>query len=166
MAHYNCTGASWCALTFRAKFDTLQKVFRVDCLFDIEHLRVTQRSMRHEISSHQRATNFQSLSSLYAMRHTSLGITGIIAFVALGTKAVVAQVPPSLRVGFVATGNSRDSVAASTERGVRLGAEEARRTANLFGGDVLLFAENSAGNPERAASRLLAASKVQVLVGS
>jgi ABC-type branched-subunit amino acid transport system substrate-binding protein len=121
--------------------------------------------MRHEISSRQRATMFHRSLSLYVMRHTSLSIARTIAFVALATN-VAAQVPPSLRVGFVATADSRDSVAAAIERGVRLGAEEARRTANLFGGDVLLFAENSAGNPERAASRLLAARNVQVLIGS
>lgn len=69
-----------------------------------------------------------------------------------------------LHVGLVSPGYS--AAAASIDRGVRLGALEAKQTARLFRGDVLLFEARSGGNPEAAAERLLSKSKVQILVGS
>ena len=76
-----------------------------------------------------------------------------------------AQITPTLRVGLVDGGNSV-ATAASIGRGVRLGAAEAKQTANLFGGDVLLFEAVGGSEPERAAQRLLSERKVQVLLGS
>jgi len=84
------------------------------------------------------------------------------------TLLVFAQQLPAqttaLRVGLITPAYS--AAAASIDRGVRLGALEAKHTANLFGGDVLLFEEKAAGNLERAAERLLSKGKVQVLIGS
>ena len=51
-------------------------------------------------------------------------------------------------------------------RGVQLGAAEAKQTAKLFGGDVLLFEELASGTSEAAAARLLSRRKVQVLIGA
>ena len=56
--------------------------------------------------------------------------------------------------------------AASVARGVQLGAAEAKTTATLFGGSVLLFEEPAAATAELAATRLLSRRKVQVLIGS
>jgi len=50
----------------------------------------------------------------------------------------------ALRIGLLTSVRSNPD-AASTERGVRLGADEAKQTANLFGSDVQLY-EASAGN--------------------
>ena len=98
------------------------------------------------------------------MRHTALAIFG--ASCVLPTSGLRAQAHTALRVGFVASANPSDSVATSILRGVRLGAAEARQTANLFGGDVLLFEETSAGDPLSAANKLLARRQVQILIGS
>ena len=78
---------------------------------------------------------------------------------------LVAQVAPTLRVGLV-TSNPAVIAASSIERGVRLGAAEAKQTANLFGGDVLLFEVVGDGDPMRAAQKLLSERKVEVLMGS
>jgi len=82
---------------------------------------------------------------------------------ALVTAVLSAQTAPTLRVGLVTRGNS---LAASIARGARLGAAEAKQTASLFGGDVVLFEEPAAGDPARAAEKLLANRKVQILIGS
>ena len=80
--------------------------------------------------------------------------------------AANAQTAPILRMGLITNGTSSDSIAKSIERGVRLGAAEAKQTATLFGGDVLLFEETAGRNAELAADRLLATRKIKVLVGS
>jgi ABC-type branched-subunit amino acid transport system substrate-binding protein len=85
----------------------------------------------------------------------------MFASVSLQTVKLSAQT--TLRVGLVA-GSS--AAAASIDRGVRLGALEAKQTAQLFAGDVLLFEESSRGAPEAAAQKLLSERKVQVLFGS
>ena len=89
----------------------------------------------------------------------------VIAMIAATAWSLSAQATPSLRIGLIVRGNSFSS-SASIERGARLGAAEAKQTAALFGGDVLLFAEPAGTSPERAAERLLSSSKVQVLVGT
>ena len=106
----------------------------------------------------------KKLSSLYAMRQTALAI--LCVGCSLTAKALSAQAPTALRVGLVASAGPSDSVATSIVRGVRLGAAEAKQTANLFGGEVLLFEEASTGNPLSAANKLLTRRQVQVLIGS
>jgi ABC-type branched-subunit amino acid transport system substrate-binding protein len=103
--------------------------------------------------------------SLYGIRHDFVVILAAAARIAAGTP-LVAQVAPTLRVGLVSIGNPAVSTASSIERGVRLGASEAKQTANLFGGDVLLFEAVAAGDPTRAAQKLLSERKVDVLLGS
>lgn len=82
------------------------------------------------------------------------------------TAAAKAQKAPVLRVGLITAGSSPDSAANSIERGVRLGAAEAKQTATLFGGDVLLFEQSAGRDAERVAQHLLAERKIQVLIGS
>jgi ABC-type branched-subunit amino acid transport system substrate-binding protein len=73
--------------------------------------------------------------------------------------------PDTLRIGLL-TAVGTNPQAQSIERGVRLGAAEAKQTANLFGDDVQLY-EASAGNDVvAAASRLLSQRQVQVLIGA
>lgn len=67
-----------------------------------------------------------------------------------------------LRVGML-TGSS-SGPAQSAERGVRLGVAEAKQTAQLFGGDVQLFESPLGSDPVGAATRLVSANSVQVLV--
>lgn len=99
------------------------------------------------------------------MRQTVLAIAVSLMIVTVAG-ATNAQHAPTLRVGLITTGTSPDSAANSVERGVQLGAAEAKQTATLFGGDVLLFEESAARNAERAAQHLLAERKIQVLIGS
>jgi len=68
----------------------------------------------------------------------------------------------TLRIGLL-TGSSSGS-SQSAERGVRLGAAEAKQTAQLFGGDVQLFESALGSDPVGAATRLVSANSVQVLV--
>ncbi|HJP60550.1 MAG TPA: ABC transporter substrate-binding protein [Gemmatimonadaceae bacterium] len=88
-----------------------------------------------------------------------------MAMTSLIPPLLTAQSAPSLRIGLVTRANTL-APAASGARGARLGAAEAKETAALFGGDVLLFEEAAAGSAERAAKNLLANRKVQILIGS
>src|SRR5690242_11382053 len=99
------------------------------------------------------------------MRQSLLAIIDSLLMMVSATIAG-AQSTPVLRVGFVTAGHAPDSAEISIERGVRLGAAEAKQTANLFGGDVLLYEEPSRGTPEIAARKLLAQRNVQILIGS
>lgn len=105
----------------------------------------------------------RKIFSAYGTRRTFLGVMRAVTSVALIARVLSAQAAPSLRIGLVTRGNSLTS---STERGAQLGAGEAKQTATLFGGDVFLFQEPIRHNAERAAERLLAARKVQILIGS
>ena len=100
--------------------------------------------------------------SAYATRQNFF-VMRAVACVALISRLLSAQAPPPLRIGLVTRGNS---LASSIDRGAQLGAAEAKQTATLFGGDVFLFQEPVRETAERAAERLLAARKVQVLIGS
>jgi ABC-type branched-subunit amino acid transport system substrate-binding protein len=120
---------------------------------------------RARTSSHVRAPN------VYGRRRTmiarSLVAIGFASF--FGALRADSQTPAlHLRIGLITAANGRDlPAAASVARGVRLGAAEANQTAALFGGDVELFeATGSGGGALAAANNLLAARKVQVLVGA
>lgn len=78
---------------------------------------------------------------------------------------LAAQTPITLRVGLV-TGVNPSATAASVARGVELGAAEAKQTATLFGGDVLLFEQAAGADAESAAAKLLSQRKVQVLIAT
>lgn len=100
---------------------------------------------------------------MYGTRQ-SLSVISVLLLVATATQ-LAAQTPLTLRVGLVT--QAKPSIAtASVTRGVELGAGEAKQTATLFGGDVLLFEERADANAESAAAKLLAQRKVQVLIGS
>jgi len=101
----------------------------------------------------------------YAMRRSSVTIFLAPALITSVT-ALAAQVAPTLRVGLVSSDNPLLTGAASIELGVRFGAAEAKQTANLFGGDVLLFEAIGAPDPTRAAQKLLSERKVEILLGS
>ena len=96
-------------------------------------------------------------------RRRNLFAFGVI-FASVSSQTVELGAQTTLRVGLVSAGSS--AAAASIDRGVRLGALEAKQTANLFAGDVQLFEERSRGAPEAAARKLLSERKVQVLIGS
>ena len=87
----------------------------------------------------------------------------IVLAVFFDTGKSAGQATP-LRIGLITPAYS--AAASSIDRGVRLGAFEAKQTATLFGGDVLLIEEKSVGNPDQAAERLLSRGKVQILIGS
>ena len=100
---------------------------------------------------------------MYGTRQ-NLIVISVLLLVATAPE-LAAQRPPTLRVGLV-TRVKPSIAAASVSRGVELGAAEAKQTATLFGGDVLLFEESTDANAEPAAAKLLARRKVQVLIGS
>ena len=73
----------------------------------------------------------------------------------------------SLRIGLVTADSANASpAAASVARGVRLGADEAKQTAALFGNDVELYEADGAGDAAGAAERLLSTRKIHVLIGT
>ena len=96
-------------------------------------------------------------------RRNLFAFGAIIASVSLLTVQPSAQTT-ALRVGLVSAAES--GAAASIDRGVRLGVLEANQTANLFGGNVVLFESPAGARPEAAAENLLSRRKVQVLIGS
>ena len=88
------------------------------------------------------------------------------ALIANWSATSVGQVAPKLRVGLVNALNPESPAESSIVRGARFGAAEAKQTAKLFGGDVQLFEDSDTDKPERAAQRLLAQRKVQILIAS
>lgn len=74
-------------------------------------------------------------------------------------------VAKSLRIGLLTPVGSNPE-ALSVERGVRLGAEEAKQTANLFGNDVQLYEASTGTDAAAAALRLLSGRQVQVIIGA
>jgi len=110
----------------------------------------------------------KKISSAYASRHFWLNLV-VALFFSPVVGVAVAQNQPAvanvLRIGLL-TAVGANPYSASVERGVRLGAGEARQTANLFGNDVQLY-EETAGNDALASAELLSSRrKVQVLIGS
>ena len=112
-----------------------------------------------------RSLQIEKKFSLYGIRRDLVLILLAAGRIAAGT-ALGAQVAPILRVGLVSSSNPAVITASSIERGVRLGASEAKQTANLFGGDVLLFEAIGGGDPVRAAQKLLSERKVEIVLGS
>jgi ABC-type branched-subunit amino acid transport system substrate-binding protein len=100
---------------------------------------------------------------VYGIRQNTI-VLSVLLLVAAATQ-LTAQTPLALRVGLV-TQVKPSPTAGSVSRGVELGAAEAKQTATLFGGDVLLFEEKAGANAESAAAKLLGQRKVQVLIGS
>lgn len=76
-----------------------------------------------------------------------------------------AEAHTALRIGLVTSVRS-NPYASSVERGVRLGAEEAAQTGRLFGNDVRLYETGAGSNAVAAATELLSARKVQILIAA
>ena len=93
-------------------------------------------------------------------------------FAALSCVAVVSAVAQtsspatgSLRIGLITAGRA-NSEAASIERGVMLGAAEAKQTAGLFGGNVELYDASAGRDAIPGASGLISQRQIQVLIGA
>lgn len=152
MAHYNCN-RQCCksAKEIRSVVDYCRKYSH-----DLNRGRTGDRSL---------VTHLREKKSVYAKRQNLMLAVSLVLLIALPPKPVAAQNGLTLRVGLVVRDNQAAS-AASVSRGVQLGAAEAKETAALFGGGVLLFQQSAGGNIESAASRLLSRRKVQILIGS
>ncbi len=98
----------------------------------------------------------------------SFTILFVTSFLGATTACPQGQGSIHLRIGLITPATSVDlPVVSSIERGVKLGATEANQTAALFGGDVQLFEVFGTGEAATtAASRLLSARKVQILIGA
>ena len=130
---------------------------RDDCMF------CTKKPLAHR--QFMRSLQFEKTFSLYGIRRDCVLTLVAVARIATGT-SLAAQVSPTLRVGLVSSRTPTGTTASSIERGVRLGASEAKQTAKLFGGEVLLFEAVSAGDPTRTAQKLLSERKVEILLGT
>jgi ABC-type branched-subunit amino acid transport system substrate-binding protein len=107
----------------------------------------------------------------YARRRSIAERATVAALIACGAIAfaVPAQsgIRTELRIGLVTPAASREPFVASANRGTRLGAAEAKKTAALFGDDVQLFEMAGQGaSAIDAAQKLLSGRHVQVLIGS
>jgi hypothetical protein len=113
------------------------------------------------------AVQHVTLKSAYARRHFVCGLFVGLLVVAFPGR-VTAQGPAApnvLRIGILTT-VSANAYVASVERGVRLGAAEAKQTANLFGSDVQLLEARAGSDPVASATKLLSQRKVDVLIGT
>jgi ABC-type branched-subunit amino acid transport system substrate-binding protein len=118
---------------------------------------------------HREYSEIHERSRMYAMRHRQIVASSrLLAYCCLviassaRAQPAVAKIP--LRIALVASASPPSASAAA--RGVRLGAAEAKQTANLFGSDVDLY-EASAGNDAAAtAAQMLSQRQVQVLIGT
>ncbi len=94
-------------------------------------------------------------------------LCSIPCVISIGAWAPQATQHSQLRIGLITAGEPALSEGASVARGVRLGAAEARQTAQLFGDDVQLFEAVGAGpGAVSVANRLVSASRIQLLIAT
>jgi hypothetical protein len=117
----------------------------------------------------RRAHGLLALSALYGLEHN---LARLCAFLVVCSMTIFAQgraqpTQGALRIALITSDNPRAStLSTSTARGVRLGAAEAKQTANLFGNDVELYDATTHTTATAAATQLLSARQVQVLIAS
>jgi ABC-type branched-subunit amino acid transport system substrate-binding protein len=98
-------------------------------------------------------------------------MTSPVRFLTIGFFIVTIQVVPErhLRIGLVTPSIVQSSISeASAARGIRLGAEESKQTAGLFGNNVDLYEAAGTGDAAAvtAATSLSSARQIQVLIGT
>jgi ABC-type branched-subunit amino acid transport system substrate-binding protein len=116
---------------------------------------------------HHHSESRRRFGLAYAIRHFFCTVTCVVFVLPLTSSGARGQSTAhnSLRIGLL-TAARANSISRSIERGVHLGAAEARQTANLFGNDVELFEAPAAPSPVARAAKLLSERKVQVIIGS
>ena len=147
--------------------DAVQTLFvaTTTCAESIPSL--AEATIRSLSTSHvsENCSGFRSnLRGVYATRQRSVGLC--IAIFIFSAHSVSGQTARNtLRIGLLNAAGS-DPDALSVERGVRLGAAEAKQTANLFGQNVELYEAPVGNDPIASATRLLSSRQVQVLISS
>ena len=120
------------------------------------------------LSFTRHANNGQvTIQSAYGRRRFVRACGAVVLSISVTDSGVAqsASTPNVLRIGLL-TAVSTNHYASSVEQGVRLGAAEAKQTANLFGSDVQLVEAHSGSDPVASATRLLSSRKVDVLIGT
>lgn len=110
-----------------------------------------------------------TLRDLYGLEQNFARICAIlvVCLMTMSTEGSGQATPGALRIALITPVNSGTStLSASTVRGVRLGAAEAKQTANLFGNDVELYEATGRTSATAAAAQLLSERQVQVLIAS
>jgi hypothetical protein len=116
-----------------------------------------------------RACGLVALRGLYGLEHNLARLCAFLVICSMTTSlaAHAQQTRGALRIALITPGNQGASIrSASAARGVRLGAAEAKQTANLFGNDVELYEATARPTAVAAATQLLSARQVQVLIAS
>lgn len=112
---------------------------------------------------------FSTLRGLYGLEQNLARLCALLVVCSIATPVQTRAQPTqiALRIGLVTPRNPATSApSASAARGVRLGAAEAKQTANLFGDDVELYEATTRTTATAAATELLSARQVQVLIAS
>jgi ABC-type branched-subunit amino acid transport system substrate-binding protein len=118
-------------------------------------------------SAHDRG--IPTLRGLYGLEQNLALLCAFLVVCSMTTPAQTRAQPTqgALRIGLITSRNHAGSaLSASAARGVRLGAAEAKQTANLFGNDVELYEATTRTTATAAAMQLLSARQVQVLIAS
>jgi hypothetical protein len=118
-------------------------------------------------SSHTRG--LPTMRGLYGLEQNLARLCAVLVVCSMTTPAQTgAQTAHNaLRIALITPGNPDGSTnSASVARGVRLGAAEAKQTANLFGNDVELYEATTRTTATAAAMQLLSRRQVQVLIAS
>ena len=116
-----------------------------------------------------RARGLPTLRGLYGLEQNLARLCAFLVVFSMTTSGGASAQPTrgALRIALITPGNPGGStLSASAVRGVRLGAAEAKQTANLFGNDVELYEATTRTTAIAAATQLLSARQVQVLVAS
>jgi ABC-type branched-subunit amino acid transport system substrate-binding protein len=106
---------------------------------------------------------------LYGTRPTRTAVVMICCVACVGFSSAFAQTAKTaLRIGVVVPGGAATTTEISSLRGIRLGASEAKQTAQLFGDAVEIYEASGDGRARGAlpaAAFLSSARKVQILIG-
>src|SRR4051812_3713642 len=113
--------------------------------------------------------NKEIVAVVYGTRRKSRRIALFSLVLATFASSVLAQTAKTeLRIGVVTSRGAPTLVEVSSLRGIRLGAAEARQTAQLFGDKVDIYEASGEGRTlgaQQAAAFLLSGRKVQILIG-
>jgi hypothetical protein len=138
----------------------MQKVFLL-CSCSLSY------AARHTFAAmHPRSGQIRTFLAAFASVHRLVCLAACTV-VSSGLDAQATDVPVraanTLRIGLLITGADRDAM--SFDRGVRLGTDEARQTARLFGSDVQLYEASADRDAVASAARLSSNRQVQVIIG-
>jgi ABC-type branched-subunit amino acid transport system substrate-binding protein len=117
---------------------------------------------RDNAEIHERSCMYDMIQRQILASVSLLGYCCLVIASSARAQPAIAKIP--LRIALITSASPASDGAAA--RGVRLGAAEAKQTANLFGNDVELYEASAGTDATTAAAQMLSQRQVHVLIGT